>query len=239
MDEKISWQDFCSKYYEQTMKSASYHLDKYKKSARYWDKRIDEEAIMIDATMTALEKAYEKYDPSRGAGYGTLLGNIAGHEVVNELRRAPKYMTSMDELSDGQEMDATFRNMASLISEDDMEMLKEKLRGAILKLSSIDQCILSLYLNNPKTFIEESVEELHIPASVVSVRKCRALTKLPSLMGVSRSDYFDMHEDRPNLLFGLVQNQETKVIIANPVYPEFDLDGTVGRLYEAIRAAMD
>jgi len=239
MEEKLSWQDFCAKYYEQAMKNAKYHLDKYKASAPYWDKRIDEESIKIDAAVIALEKTYEKYDPTKGAGYKVLLGNIVGHEVVNELRRVPKLVTSMHELSASQEKEATFRNIASLIPKDNMINLKERLHDAILKLSPIDQCILGFYINNPKTFIEESVEALHIPANVISVRKSRALMKLPSLMGVSRSDYLDMHEDCPTLIFGMMQNQETKTIIVNPVYPQFDLANTVDKTYEAIRAAKD
>lgn len=236
----ITWQQFVAQYYNQAVESARYNLDRIKSTVKYWDDRIGEEDVMLEAVMTSLESTFKKYDPGRGAAPGTLLSNIVRNELVNEIKRASRALGVKGDLTENQEKEYTFREMVDQIPDDAMENLKDRLRSAILQLSPIDQSILGFFLDDPRTFVEESMKALNVTANYVSVHKNRALAKLPSLMGVSKTDYFDMYENRTTM--GYLQaltNKATEMSYTNPVYPEFDLAGTVSKLCDAIRAVMD
>ena len=236
----ITWQQFVAQYYNQAVESARYNLDRIKSTVKYWDDRIGEEDVMLEAVMTSLESTFKKYDPGRGAAPGTLLSNIVRNELVNEIKRASRALGVKGDLTENQEKEYTFREMVDQIPDDAMENLKDRLRSAILQLSPIDQSILGFFLDDPRTFVEESMKALNVTANYVSVHKNRALAKLPSLMGVSKTDYFDMYENRTTM--GYLQaltNKATEMSYTNPVYPEFDLAGTVSKLCDALRAVMD
>lgn len=236
----ITWQQFVAQYYNRALKNAGYNLGKIKGASKYWDSRIDEDDVMREAVMTSLEKTYNSYNPSRGASPETFLMHIVSNEVVNELKRASRALGVNGDLTEKQEKDFTFRQMVSLIPADAMENLKERLRLAILKLNPTDQCILGFFLANPRTFVDESMKALNMSANLVSVHKNRALEKLPSLMGVSKDDYRDMFEERASMGYlQMLQVKEPEMSYTNPVYPEFDLAGTVSRLYDALLAVMD
>ena len=136
--------------------------------------------------------------------------------------------------------------MVKEIPDEAMDNLKERLRSAILLLSPIDQSILGFFLQDPHTFVEKSMKALNVPANFVSVHKNRALAKLPSLMGMTQTDYLDMFEERTTgelqtyqtLHYHAINYMETEITYTNPVCPEFDLAGTVSRLYDALRAVM-
>ena len=235
----ITWPQFVAQYYNQAVESARYNLDSIKSTSKFWDDRIDDEDVMLEAVMTSLESTFKKYDPGRGAAPGTLLSNIVRNELVNEIKRASRALGVKGDLTENQEKEYTFREMVDQIPDDAMENLKDRLRSAILQLSPIDQSILGFFLDDPRTFVEESMKALNVTANYVSVHKNRALAKLPSLMGVSKTDYFDMYENRTTM--GYLQaltNKATEISYTNPVCPEFDLAGTVSRLYDALRAVM-
>ena len=128
------------------------------------------------------------------------------------------------------------KSVVAQIPDTAMNNLKENLRAAILKLSPVDQSILAFFIDDPRTFVDKSVRVLNITPNVVSVRKNRALAKLPDLMGVSREEYFGLYEERT--FAGFLQKRVPASIprtsYTNPVFPQFDLDGTVLRLYDTI-----
>jgi len=240
MDNEISWQDFCSLYYDQAMAVAKYHLEKIKEGASYWDERIDEDVIEVDAVMEALQKAFAKYEPSRGASLSTFLSRLVHNELVDELAREQKSLATLHGITARQEAEYTFNDMLPRIPEAAMENLKEKLRNAILSLSPIDQSILGFFLEDPHTFVKRSMEELNVNSNFVSVHKNRALSKLPALMGVSSQDYFDLFEEHPYA--GVKSGKKSRsaaVSYKNPVYPEFDLEAAVSKLQEAILSAIE
>ena len=242
----ITWQQFVAKYYNQAVDSARYNLNSIKSTSTFWDDRIDDEDVMLEAVMTALEKTFDNYNPTRGAAPGTLLMNIVRNEVVNELKKANRHLGVSGDLTPRQEQNFTFRQMVKEIPDEAMDNLKERLRSAILLLSPIDQSILGFFLQDPHTFVEKSMKALNVPANFVSVHKNRALAKLPSLMGMTQTDYLDMFEERTTgelqtyqtLHYHAINYMETEITYTNPVCPEFDLAGTVSRLYDALRAVM-
>lgn len=231
-----SWDSFCDQYFKQAMSSAKYHLDNIKNKSSYWDNRIDEDAIVGDAVSVALEKAFLSFDPSRGTKPTTLLLNIVHNEVVNALRRETKELAHQRDMTARQEKEYTISQMVERIPDDSMDNLIQKLREAIMQLPPIEQGILDFYLADPRSYIDKSVAALHMAPNAVSVRKNRALKRLPDLMGVSRKEYVDLYEERPTI--GLVQNKVRAAgVFINPIYSQFDLDGTVSRLYNVLNEA--
>lgn len=239
MDNTSSWQNFCMLYYDQAMASAKYHLNKIKGSFHHWDERIDEDVICVDAVMEALQKAFVKFDPSRGSSLTTFLSRIVHNELVNELERETKSLSAQSNISTHQEAEYTFRNIVSAIPESTMDGLKVRLRSAILKLSPIDQSILGFFLEDPESFVSKSVESLGVTPGFVSVHKNRALAKLPSLMGMTANDYFDLYEDHT---FAGVKAKKTQksdsVHYVNLIWPQFNLEGTVLKLFDAINSSL-
>lgn len=239
MNNVISWQEFCSLYYDQAIASAQYHLAKIKGSSSHWDERIDEEVIKVDAVMEALQKAFAKYDPTRGASLVTFLSRLVHNELVDELEREQRSLASAHGISARQEAEYSLNDMLPRIPDAAMENLKERLRNAILKLSPIDQSILGFFLEDPHTFIQRSVEALNVSSNFVSVHKNRALSRLPALMGITTQDYFDLYED--HTYAGAKSRKAARPGIVshrNPVCPQFDLDATVNKLHEAIMDAI-
>lgn len=215
----ITWQQFVAQYYNQAVESARYNLDRIKSTVKYWDDRIGEEDVMLEAVMTSLESTFRKYDPGRGAAPGTLLSNIVRNELVNEIKRASRALGVKGDLTENQEKEYTFREMVDQIPDDAMENLKDRLRSAILQLSPIDQSILGFFLDDPRTFVEEYMKALNVTANYVSVHKNRALAKLPSLMGVTKTDYFDVRESHDHGLPSGTYEQGDRNFLHEPCVP--------------------
>ncbi len=235
MNDNASWQDFCLLYYDHAMADAKYYLAKFKSASSHWDSRIDEEVICVDAVMESLQKAFVKYDSSRGASLTTYLSRLVHNELIDELERETRSLSTLNNITTGQEAEFSISNMVSRIPEKAMDGLKEKLRAAILRLSPIDQSILGFFLEDPTTFVERSVASLGVTPAFVSVHKSRALSKLPSLMNMSADDYFDLYDD--HTFAGSQSRKMSKSssgMSANPVYPQFDLETTVRRLFEEV-----
>ena len=238
----ITLEQFLAQDYNLALESARYNLNRIKSTSKFWDDRINEDDIIREAAKNSLEKTFNNYNPTRGAAPETLLTNIVRNEVVNELKKASKFLGVRGKLTEKQEKEYTFSEMVEQIPDDAMEDLKGKLRSAILKLEPIDQAILGFFLDDPRTFVEKSTKALNITANNVSVRKSRVLAQLPSLMRVSKADYRDMYRNTEYISFGFIQarsNNVAKRPYTNPVYPMFDLDSTVSKLYDALRAVMD
>ena len=239
MSSNYNWQDFCALYYDQAILSAKHHLSNIKSQAKYWDERLDEDVLVEDAAMEALQKAFLKYDQSRGASMTTFLSRIAHNELVNELDRETKSLKTLNDITPRQETEVSLRGLVSEIPEDAMNDLKGKLRAAILKLAPVDQSILGFFLEDPSTFVQKSVEALNVSPGYVSVRKNRALAMLPALMGVTASDYYDLYEEHTYAglkMKSAARNAESTFM--NPIDPQFNLDATALKLYDVIQGIL-
>ncbi len=233
-DEK-DWQNFCSLYYEQAMGYAQYHISRLRRSLPRWDERIDEEALTVDAAMEALQKVFTRFEPARGASLGTFLSRVVHNELLREFERETKSLAMLNDVSAGEEAEYSLGSLSARIPDNALDNLKQRLRAAILKLSPLDQCILEFFLEDPGTFIDRAVKELNVTRSFVSIHKCRALDKLPSLMGISAEDYYEMY-DEPTFMSRKPEKVPSSAPsrYRNPIFPEFDIESTVSKLYDAI-----
>lgn len=242
MNSTTNWQDFCSLYYDQAVSIAKCNLGKIRQASSRWNERLDEDVLAEDAAIDAMQKAFGKYDSTRGASMATYLSRLIHNELVDAVKRESKHIPVGNDLNESQEADYSLKSVVSRIPDSAMDNLKEKLRAAILKLSPLDQSILGFFLEDPGTFVERSVKFLNVTPNVVSVRKNRALGKLPSLMGVSQKEYYDLFEEQSYaglqkkvpLYCMSIESFGARIAYENPVFPQFDLDGTVLRLYDAI-----
>ncbi len=149
----ITWQQFVAKYYNQAVDSARYNLNSIKSRSTFWDDRIDDEDVMLEAVMTALEKTFDNYNPTRGAAPGTLLMNIVRNEVVNELKKANRHLGVSGDLTPLQEQDFTFRQMAEergvdfwtfcRMAENDYDIDRELDRRQVEMAMKEENCILA------------------------------------------------------------------------------------------------
>lgn len=244
MNTSNEWQNFCALYYEQAVSTAKKQLYKLKGQLPHWNNRIAEEDIIVDAAMDSLQQAFTKFDPTRGFPMSHYLFRIIQHEVQDKVEKELRKFSKIEEIDNKKENDYTLSNMVSAIPQQALENLIDKLRSAILLLSPIDQTILSFFIKDPRTFVEKSAEALGVKPGYVSVRKNRALAQLPALMGMTPKDYYEMFEG--NQYAGIkeaatVKNFHMSFITLsepkqprNPIYPQFDLEGTVQMFASAI-----
>ena len=86
----------------------------------------------------------------------------------------------------------SFRSLSRKIPAKEKEIIIDKLLKAIKNLRNRNmKVILQLYLEDPRTYVERSVEALGIEANNVSVLKNRAIKMLPELMDMTAEDYYD------------------------------------------------
>ena len=190
-----SFKTFCEEYLNDARKIAINQLAGFKKKSTYWNYKLDDEAICEDSVTQAMEKVYEKFDPSQGNLHGLLKTVI--HNEMYDIIKAEANRLSKNSGFDSNE-EPSWAEMASGIPDSAMSHLKETLIHAIGNLGPMDQAILWFYLEDPKTYIQESASLLGIKKDNVSLRKNRALEKIRALMNMTRSDYHDMFEEQPH-----------------------------------------
>ena len=235
------WLNFVNLYYDCAISHTQEHLKKIKISdGPYWNFQIDEEVLIQDVAFDALQQAFLKYNPARGVPVSGFIKVIAHNELVDKLKKIENSIGYASEIDPSKEYDYNIRSMVSLIPKEVMSHLEEALKEAIKQLQPIEQGILEFYLDNPKTFVERSVEEFGLTPNMVSVRKNRAIAKLPALISVSAEEYYNSFEEMP-LTMGYLQTNVSKPAApkyTNAICPEFDLGATAKMLCNAIRAEM-
>lgn len=75
-----------AKYYDFAVQRASNCFKRKKSSSAFWDNRIEEENIVRDAAIDALQNVYVKYDPDKGA-LESYLSRAVHNEVVDKLEK--------------------------------------------------------------------------------------------------------------------------------------------------------
>lgn len=63
-----------AKYYDFAVQRASNCFKRKKGSSAFWDNRIEEENVVRDAAIDALQNVYTKYDPDKGLWSHTFPG---------------------------------------------------------------------------------------------------------------------------------------------------------------------
>ncbi len=247
----LTWSEFLNKYLDDAEKIVSIQLGRIKKTSPYWNSRIDEASIRQDVIITAMQKVFKSYDPSKenelipemnpnnDRKLRNLIFTVIHNEISDIVKKEYEYIKQFKELSIEEESSFSIGETIAAIPDYSMEQLKSKLRSAIRKLEPMDQAILGFYLNDKKSYIEKSVDMFNIEPNLVSVHKTRALKKIPELMGVTSREYFDMYETSHSsgTTFGFIMVRTAEPEQYNFVYPDFNLNDTVSKLAEIIYSA--
>lgn len=227
----LSLDTFYSQYQEIAENFAKRTLTKLKNTFSHWDARIDDGIIIMSAVDNALLKTYRTFNPDKG-DIAPYLSHIVHNEVISELKKELRALnatiTINGNMTPDQDNDITIGKMVERIPDDVMDDLKNKLRMAIEMLPEKERIILSLYLDDPGTYAEKAAQRLNITKDNVYLRKNRILTKIPSLMGVSREDYQNMHETYPSHYIGFLTVRTPEPL------PSDDQERLVSKLYDII-----
>lgn len=225
----LNFDTFYKQYHETTKDFAKRTLTKLKNAFPHWDARIDDGIIIMSAVDNALLKTYRTFDPDKG-NIAPYLSRIVHNEVISELKKELKALnaTINEDMTSVKDNDITIGKMVERIPDDVMDDLKNKLRMAIGMLPEKERIILSLYLEDPGTYAEKAAQRLNITKDNVYLRKNRILTKIPSLMGVSREDYQNMHETYTSHYIGFMTVRTPETL------PDDDQERLVSKLYDII-----
>ena len=177
-----------AKYYDFAVQRASNCFKRKKGSSAFWDNRIEEENVVRDAAIDALQNVYTKYDPDKGA-LESYLSRAVHNEVVDKLEKEMKCLSMVKDITLEQEKEYTLDDLASSVSSAAMLNMKERLENAMKELKPVDQVILAYFIDDPSSFVDRAAEELGIPCGRVSVRKTRAIETLSRLLEKSVEDY--------------------------------------------------
>ena len=118
-----------------------------------------------------------------------------------------------------------------------------QLENAMKELKPVDQVILAYFIDDPSSFVDRAAEELGIPRGRVSVRKTRAIETLSRLLEKSVEDYDESVFFKLPYSGSETEFMQRAVMVRpveryrNPVCPDFDLDKTVGKIFDAILSA--
>lgn len=217
----MTWEEFCSLYYESAVKAAGIHLEKLRSRLGGWDPRVDESYVVDSSVLSALEKTFSRYDPLRGCRIATYLSSIVHNDLVDNLEREVKEAAMKASMPEARRCD-TVEDVASVLPQKVIDHLMDRLRSAISLLSPSDQVILKFYIDDASTYVERSVELLGVSENCVRVRRSRIFGRLPRLMGVTAEEYREMFEC--SVLAGRGVKKGVVRTETNPIWPDLDLD---------------
>jgi len=199
-----TWEEFCNLYYETAKELANRTLSKLRKSLGGLDRRVDESYVVDETVLSSLRKTYDNYSESRGESVVPLLSKIVHNQMVDILESETRRTERMADVEDVEKVFSEhLRAEALAIPHDD---LIAKLMAAVRKLSASDQVIIDNFLSDQKTFIAKSSEILNISEKYVSVRKCRILAQLRTLMDTTPAQYFEWKQEHSTVFAGLSQD---------------------------------
>lgn len=138
----ILWKDYMAKYYDFAVQRASNCFKRKKGSSAFWDNRIEEENVVRDAAIDALQNVYTKYDPDKVA-LESYLSRAVHNEVVDKLEKEMKCLSMVKDITLEQEKEYTLDDLASSVSSAVMLNMKERLENAMKELKPVDQVILA------------------------------------------------------------------------------------------------
>ncbi len=238
-----TWEEFCELYFDEAKRLADIHIAKHCEKNGAPNKRVDLAYVKDAAVLAALEKTYAHFDNTRGANILTFLSRVVHNEVIDELTRQSNQAAKEQGIDD---LKTTILSSADDFPRDNKQLIL-RLRAAIDKLSPSDQIILYNYLEDKKTYIARSVQQLGTTEGYVSLRRFQIFQRLPRLMEMTREQYLryqeEAYEARPGMVFEMMvrsENMSCKRIepgalssggfaaggskSVNPIQPSLDLD---------------
>ena len=198
----LDWNEFCELYFETAKNYAIINLNRMKKKQGPLDRLVDEDYVIDCAVLAALEKTYRYYDQARGTKITTYLSTIVHNELVDTLKKESKAAMAKSELNDVKAYIRTleYEDSFSGLSDEAKARLIPLLTAAVERLSASDQVILNYYLEDKSTYIDKSIEVLHVRRNYVSLRIFRIMKLLPKLMGLTRDDYLRISLSNENMV---------------------------------------
>lgn len=153
---------------------------------------IDKEDLISEAAVHGLEKAYNEWDPSR-ASIDTFLSVIIKNKQIDALKKKTIDYYSLDTEDENSCYEASVESMVKGIHVSAISDLSSKLHDTIQMLSEDEQIVLNFYLDDPRTYVARSANQLNCTEGNVRTIKCRAARNLGDLMKESREEYFDSY----------------------------------------------
>ena len=233
MKTEMTWNEFCELYFDTAKKAAEIYLQKQKNKLGQINPRVDLDYVRDTAVLSAMEKAYAKYDSSKGAKITTFLSTLVHNSIVDTLEKESKEAAKQQDIDDVKTIIKDIAEEGSDGSEARKKLIP-RLREAIDKLSPSDQIILFHYLEDKKNYVAKSAEALQVSENYVSVRRNRIFKQLPKLMEMTRPDYLRFCYDTESNVFASAENYNKlplpqKMVLvrhhlANPIMPALDVD---------------
>ena len=193
----LSFEDFCRKCYDFAKKTADTIVADYTLKYDKLPAAIDPDLVKDSAVITALEKAYNTYDPDNKskASLKTYLSKILKNQIYTEIEKEAtatgvKLKYSLDKgyyygCSLIQKNDSLGK-WTDTISHDVDNENSDKLFSCIKQLTKEDQIIIGCYLFDPKSYVESALERLGWDQSkrgLVITRKRRAVEAIKQMVG--------------------------------------------------------
>ena len=178
MKTEMTWNEFCELYFDTAKKAAEIYLQKQKNKLGQINPRVDLDYVRDTAVLSAMEKAYAKYDSSKGAKITTFLSTLVHNSIVDTLEKESKEAAKQQDIDDVKTIIKDIAEEGSDGSEARKKLIP-RLREAIDKLSPSDQIILFHYLADKKNYVAKSAEALQVSENYVSVRRNRIFKQLP------------------------------------------------------------
>ena len=233
MKTEMTWNEFCELYFDTAKKTAEIYLQKQKNKLGQINPRVDLDYVRDTAVLSAMEKAYAKYDSSKGAKITTFLSTLVHNSIVDTLEKESKEAAKQQDIDDVKTIIKDIAEEGSDGSEARKKLIP-RLREAIDKLSPSDQIILFHYLEDKKNYVAKSAEALQVSENYVSVRRNRIFKQLPKLMEMTRPEYMRICYETGNEVFASdvhynkIFTPKKMVLVrhhlANPIMPALDVD---------------
>lgn len=160
------------------------------------DPRIDLTLVKDMGVTEALWKAYNHYDPEneKGASIETYLSRVVHNCVLSALEKEGHAIGAgkSDPLSETTHDKPILEGFT-----EKREELLTDLKKCLQKLNPQDQVILFCFINSPRTYTTDAIEELGWdPESrnIVQVRKNRAIAALQTMMSLDADIYNDIRD---------------------------------------------
>ncbi len=200
MNTEFDYKSFCETYLEAARQVADITIAEHIRKHGPLNPGIQVDNVKALGVEDGLKKAFDNYDGDHEsrATVKTFLSRVVRNCTLSALKREGK------EVCTNLPPDFSFESFAETFRTSDQSAKKEELIAKMLdcikKLNREDQLLFQCWLDNPKGYIDNVLEELgwdDTPRTrnVVSVRFNRAIARLGKKMDAHRAEYHDVAEN--------------------------------------------
>lgn len=194
----MTFSDFCNLYYDVAKEMAKKEMNKAKGRLGAIDIHVDEDYVIDEVVLIALEKTHKNYDSNRGKEVTALLATIVRNELSDTLKKENKAAAKKQTIENVEVLMKDFiTSQANAVGRD--ELIK-RLYEAIGKLNEGERIIIENYLEDKRNYIVQSAKDLCISENYVSVRKNRILEKLYKMLKEYEDLFYNYSEADTSIL---------------------------------------